>query len=162
MPTLPVTVVALLITGTAGITVSVSVVDPVPPALVAEIVTVLTATAVGVPLIRPVIVLMVNPVGSPVAPKEVGERLAVMLYEKTVPTLPLAVPALVMAGAAGFTVRVNVADPVPPAFVANRETMLTADPVGVPLMMPVVEFNSSPAGRPVAAYDDGVLLARMV
>ena len=129
--------------------------------MVAEIVTVLTATAVGVPLIRPVVVLMVKPAGSPVAPKIVGERLAVMVYEKTVPTLPLAVSALVMAGAAGFTVRVNVADPVPPAFVADSEIVLVATPVGVPLMMPVVEFRISPAGRPVTAYDVGVLLARM-
>ena len=75
---MPAAVVALLITGTAGATVSVSVVDPVPPALVAEIVTELTATAVGVPLIRPVAVLIARPAGSPVAPNTVGELLAVM------------------------------------------------------------------------------------
>ena len=75
---MPAAVIALLITGTAGTTVSVKVADPVPPALVAEIVTVLTAAAVGVPLIRPVAVLMARPAGRPVAPNKVGKLLAVM------------------------------------------------------------------------------------
>ena len=75
---MPAAVIALLITGTAGPTVSVNVADPVPPALVAEIVTVLTTAAVGVPLIRPVAVLMARPAGRPVAPNKVGKLLAVM------------------------------------------------------------------------------------
>ena len=79
----------------------------------------------------------------------------------TAPTLPWTVIALLMIGAGGFTVRVNVAEPVPPALVADTEIVLTAAPVGVPLITPVAEFSSNPAGRPVAAYEVGALLATM-
>jgi len=57
-------------------TVTVSVADPVPPALVALIVTVEVAAAVGVPVIWPVVVLTLKPAGSPVALKLVGLLLA--------------------------------------------------------------------------------------
>ena len=56
----------------------VSVAEPVPPALVALIVTLVLPELVGVPEINPVLVLMLNPLGSPVAPKLVGELLAVI------------------------------------------------------------------------------------
>ena len=48
--------------------VRVSVALPVPPALVALMVTVYVPAVVGVPEISPVLVLTVKPAGSPVAP----------------------------------------------------------------------------------------------
>jgi hypothetical protein len=66
-------------TGVAGLTVKVNVAVPVPPALVALIVTLETADMVGVPEITPVLVLTVNGVGRLAALKLVGPLLAVML-----------------------------------------------------------------------------------
>lgn len=59
----------------AAFTVKVRVWLPVPPVLLAEIVTVLVPAAVGVPEIRPVPVLTERPAGKPVALKAVGELL---------------------------------------------------------------------------------------
>ena len=68
LPTVPLTLVALVITGTA-VMVSVRVAVPVPTALVALIVTVdVPPVPVGVPEITPVAVLTDNPAGNPVAP----------------------------------------------------------------------------------------------
>jgi hypothetical protein len=64
-------------TGTA-VTVSVSVVFPVPALFVALSVIVETPPLFGVPEISPVVVLTVRPAGRPVAPKLVGELLAVI------------------------------------------------------------------------------------
>ena len=58
--------------------VKVSVALPVPPALVALIVTVYVPAVVGVPEITPVVVFTVNPPGSPVALKLVGLLVAVI------------------------------------------------------------------------------------
>ena len=73
--------VALVTTGatTGAAMVSVSVAWPLPTALLAEMVTVDVAAVVGVPLITPVEVFKLNPAGSPVAPKDVGVLLAVMV-----------------------------------------------------------------------------------
>src|SRR4051812_23380724 len=49
-----------------------------------------------------------------------------------------------------LTVRVRIALPVPPAFVAPIVTLLVPVAVGVPEITPVAEFTVSPAGRPVA------------
>jgi hypothetical protein len=71
----PVAVPALEITGAAGklaLIVMLKVLVPVPPALIAFKVTLVVAAVVGVPEMRPVVVLMVSPAGSPVALKEVG------------------------------------------------------------------------------------------
>jgi len=57
----------LVITGGAGLMVKVKVALPVPPALVALMVTVYVPAVVGVPEINPVLVFTVNPAGSPVA-----------------------------------------------------------------------------------------------
>jgi hypothetical protein len=57
-----------MITGGAGATVSVSVAVPVPALLVALRETVDVAAVVGVPEIRPVVVLIDKPAGKPVAP----------------------------------------------------------------------------------------------
>ena len=54
-------------TGVAGFTVRTSVAVPVPPALMALIVTLVVAAVVGLPEITPVVVLTVSPVGKPVA-----------------------------------------------------------------------------------------------
>jgi hypothetical protein len=61
-------VLALVIAGAGGFTVSVRVALPVPPLLVALNVTVDVAAAVGVPEINPVLVLIIRPAGNPVAP----------------------------------------------------------------------------------------------
>ena len=65
-------------TGFAGLIVKVSVALPVPPALVALIVTLYVPAVVGVPEITPVVVFTVNPPGSPVALKLVGLLVAVI------------------------------------------------------------------------------------
>jgi hypothetical protein len=57
----------LVMTGFAGLIVKVNVALPVPPALVALIVTVYVPAVVGVPEIKPVVVFTVKPAGNPVA-----------------------------------------------------------------------------------------------
>jgi hypothetical protein len=73
-----------------------------------------------------------------------------MEYEKAIPTVPLAVVALVIAGGATATVTVRVAFPVPPAFVALSVTVEVPAVVGVPEIAPVAVFTVRPAGNPVA------------
>ena len=63
---------------TAGLMVSASVAVPVPPLLVAVSVTVDVPAVVAVPEIKPLVVFTVNPEGSPVALKLVGELEAVI------------------------------------------------------------------------------------
>jgi hypothetical protein len=72
VPTVPLAVAALEITGAvtitgAATTVIVRVFAPEPPALAAFTVTVEVAAAVGVPEISPLIELTIRPAGSPVA-----------------------------------------------------------------------------------------------
>ncbi|HTX39902.1 MAG TPA: hypothetical protein VME43_33015 [Bryobacteraceae bacterium] len=57
---------------------TVSVADPVPLLFVAPIVTGVVPAVLGVPEMTPVEVLTDSPPGSPVAPKLVGELLAVI------------------------------------------------------------------------------------
>ena len=76
--------------------------------------------------------------------------LAVMEYEKAIPTVPLAVVALVIAGGATATVTVRVALPVPPAFVALSVTVEVPAAIGVPEITPVAAFTVRLAGNPVA------------
>ena len=78
LPTVPVAVLALVITGGAGLMVMVSVALPVPPALVALIVTVEVPAVVGVPEINPLELLTESPAGRFEAPKLVGEFVAVI------------------------------------------------------------------------------------
>jgi hypothetical protein len=67
-PTVPVALVALVITGVGGgLIVIDNVALPVPPALVALMVTVKVPEAVGVPEISPVEVFTVKPAGNGVA-----------------------------------------------------------------------------------------------
>ena len=74
----PLAVLALVIAGAGGLIVNVTAMLPVPPALVADTVTDDVAAVVGVPEIRPVAVLTLNPAGKPVALKLVGLLLAVI------------------------------------------------------------------------------------
>ena len=66
------------------------------------------------------------------------------------PTCPLAVVALVITGFAEFTVRVRIAVPVPPEFVAPIVTLLVDTTIGVPEMTPLEVLTLSPVGRPLA------------
>ena len=65
-------------TGGPDVTVTVSVVLPVPVLFVALIVTGVVPAALGVPEMTPVEVLTDSPPGNPVAPKLVGELPAVI------------------------------------------------------------------------------------
>ena len=64
----PVAAKALVIDGGVGSTVMTNVAVPVPPALLALIVTLLVPVTVGVPLMRPVVALKLRPAGRPLAP----------------------------------------------------------------------------------------------
>ena len=74
----PVVVSPLVITGGGGRIVTVRMALPVPPALLALIVTLAVPVVVGVPLITPVDVFTLKPAGNPVAAKLVGLLLAVI------------------------------------------------------------------------------------
>jgi hypothetical protein len=65
----------------------------------------------------------------------------------------------VIAGAASATVRVKVAVPVPPLFVALKVTVKEPAVAGVPEIRPVVVLTLRPAGRPDAPKLVGELLA---
>ena len=67
-----------VVVGTGLLIVRVSVALPVPPALVALMVTLYVPAVVGVPEINPVLVFTVKPAGSPVALKLVGLLVAVI------------------------------------------------------------------------------------
>jgi hypothetical protein len=74
--------------------------------------------------------------------------------------VPAAVKELVMTGAAGGEiVRVNVAVPVPLAFVALRVTLKLPLAVGVPEIAPVEVLTLNPEGNPVALKLVGLPLA---
>jgi hypothetical protein len=138
----------------------------VPVAFVAVSTTLVIPAAVGVPVMAPVDELRTRPAGSGLAVKLVGEPVAVMVYVvNTVPTVPGAVVALVMTGAmpAAAIVMVTVAGLlVPIAFVAVSETTVAAAAVGVPVMAPVDELRTRPAGSGLAVKLVGVPVAVMV
>ena len=79
------------------------------------------------------------------------------------PTVPLAVNALVMTGEAGaLIVKANVADPVPAALVALNATLDVPAAVGVPEMTPFVWLTEAQEGKFVALKLVGLLLAVIV
>ena len=78
---------------------------------------------------------------------------------KLTPVVPVAEAALVITGAGGLTVSVNVAVPVPPTFVALSATLDVPAVVGVPEISPVVVLTVSPAGKPVALKLVGLFVA---
>jgi hypothetical protein len=79
----------------------------------------------------------------------VGEFLAVIWYEKALPTWPVALRALVITGAAAAMLMARVALPVPRRFVALNVTFDVPAVVGVPWIKPVLLFTVNPAGNPV-------------
>ena len=100
-------------TDVAARIVRVNVPVPVPPALVALMLTLEVPAVVGVPEMMPVSVSRLRPSGRSVAAKLVGESLAVMVKLKAVPTTPDAVLELEITGAGGLTVMDRLAVPVP-------------------------------------------------
>ena len=76
-----------------------------------------------------------------------------------IPTVPLAVLALVMAGMTELMVTVRVAEFAPATLVALTVTGVVPGAVGVPEIKPVVVLIDSPAGKPVAPKLVGLLLA---
>lgn len=123
---------------------------PVPLELLALKVTFHVPVAVGVPEVKPEEVLTVRLVGSPVAPKLVGLFVAVIRYLKDVPTLPVAVEALAITGAAELMVSVRLPVPVPLPFVALSVTVKVPAVLGVPEIKPEDVLTERPAGKPVA------------
>jgi hypothetical protein len=75
------------------------------------------------------------------------------------PTVPVADVALVITGAAGLIVNVNVALPVPVTFVALNVTVDVAAVSGVPEITPVAVLIDRPEGNPVALKLAGLLAA---
>ena len=78
---------------------------------------------------------------------------------KLLPTVPLAVPALVITGAGGLIVRVKTLLPLPPALVALRLMFEEPAVVGVPEIKPLVVLIERPAGKPVALKLVGLFVA---
>jgi hypothetical protein len=75
------------------------------------------------------------------------------------PTVPVADVTLVITGAGGLIVRVNVAFPVPVIFVALSVTVAAATESGVPEIKPVEVLINRPEGSPVAPKFVGLLVA---
>ena len=136
----------------AAVIVMASACVPVPPALVAVMVALKVPAADGVPEMMPLLTLTVSPAGKPVAPKLVGELVAVIEWVNDEPATPLAVVGLVMAGAGGLMTMVTFwvalgAVPLAAWTVKPNEPAV----VGVPLNMPLVALRVRPAGSaPVA------------
>ena len=80
VPTVPLAVPLLVITGVdvTAFTLRVRGPLPVPPLLVALTITLEVPAPVGIPEIKPETVFTVRPAGNPVAPKLVGELVAVI------------------------------------------------------------------------------------
>ena len=75
----------------------------------------------------------------------------------------MALNELVITGVfAALIVKVNVAVPVPAAFVARNPMLDVPAAVGVPEMTPVAVLTESPAGKPAALKLVGFLVAVIV
>ena len=149
----------------AAVMVMLSACVPVPLALVALMVAANVPATVGIPEIKPVLVLMASPAGNPDALKLVGELVAVMANENAVPVTPLAVAGLLMAGAGGRAaemVMLRPCVPVPATLVALMVAANVPATVGVPEIKPVMVLGVSPGGKPVALKLVGVFAAVMV
>ena len=112
---------------------------------------------VGLPEINPVLAFNLSPVGNRMAPKEVGEPLAVIWWEKLAPRfIDTAARSLVITspvgggGATGFTVILRLAEPVPAEFDAEIDDVKVPAVLGVPEINPVAVLTVRPAGNPVA------------
>jgi hypothetical protein len=138
---------------------------PVPAPFDAERFTLKVPDAVGVPLITPDVVLMLNPAGSPLAVKPVGLFVAVIVTLYDVLTVAPGSDVLLITGTAGAALitRLNCfTGPVPAPFDAERLTVNVPDAVGVPLITPDVVLMLNPAGNPLALKLVGVLVAVIV
>ena len=147
---MPEAVAALVIDGGVGSTVMTKVPNPVPPALLALMLTLVVPVALGVPVMAPLLVLTLRPAGNPLALKLVGVLLAAIVQLKAEPLVPVAVSALVIDGGVGKTVMTNVAEPVPPALIALMLALVVPVAVGVPVMAPLLVFTFKPEGSPLA------------
>ena len=76
---MPTAVLALLITGLGELMVMSNEAVPDPLPLAALKLTLAVPVTVGIPEILPLLVLTLNPAGSPVAPNDVGELVAVIV-----------------------------------------------------------------------------------
>ena len=70
--------------------------------------------------------------------------------------------ALLITGLGLLTVNVKFFVPVPPALEALSATTKEPEEVGVPVIAPEVELTDRPAGKLVALYEVGLLLAVIV
>src|SRR5688572_7114681 len=141
----------------AGVTVRTSVLLSDPAAFVAPIAMLYVPGVVTEPLM--VGELKVSPAGRTVAVNDVGEFVAVMVYEKEDPATTDAVNGLDITGAApaGVTVRTSVLLSEPDAFVAPSAMLYVPGVVTEPLM--VGELKVSSVGRAVAVRDVGEFVA---
>ena len=161
MPTAPLAVAALVITGGPSvITNDTACAGLVPLALLAVTVTLVVPTAVGVPEIRPVVVLTVSPAGRAVALKLVGALAAVIWKLNATPVCPFAGPRLVTTGAIVEIEKFTVCCAVAVAFCAVSRTAVLPLATGVPVTAPVLVFRVRPDGRGSSAPNRvGLLVA---
>ena len=77
--------------------------------------------------------------------------------------VPVALRELVITGVGGggavVIVKVGIADPVPPLFVALTVTLKVPETVGAPEIMPVLVLIDRPVGKPLAPKLVGLLVA---
>src|SRR5687768_699789 len=144
----------------AGVTVRTRVLLSEPAAFVAPSAMLYVPGVVTEPLI--VGELKVSPAGRTVAVNEVGEFVAVMVYENEDPDTTDAVNGLDIteAAPAGVTVRTSVLLSEPDAFVAPIAMLYVPGVVTEPLI--VGELKVSAAGRPVAVNEVGEFVAVIV
>ena len=114
-------------------------------------------TLVGLPEINPVLAFNFSPVGNRMAPKEVGEPLAVIWWETLAPRFTDTAPrSLVITspvgggGATGFTVILRLAEPVPAEFDAEIDDVKVPAVLGVPEITPVEVLTDNPEGKLLA------------
>jgi hypothetical protein len=124
-------------------------------------------SVVGVPVMAPVEVLRDRPTGSwpLVTAHAIGDvPVALKNALTSAPTLALMVAALVIVGATAdaVVVIVNGDLPLPEALVAVIVATAVPDAATVPVIAPVDVFRVRPVGSPVALYDVGVLVAKIV
>jgi len=164
-PTVPLEVSALVMTGVPPVAIANTriTLELMPLELLAQIKAPDVPAAVGVPEITPVAESAVKPGGkvTPV-PKLVGLFVAVMMYVKGIPTVPLAVKGLVTTGTPGKTDKTSVDGAlVPLPLVAANVTLNVPAEVGVPEIMPVSVSTDNPVGNPIALKLVGLPLAVM-
>jgi hypothetical protein len=97
----------VIVGGGVGLIVNVTVVVPLPFALVPVRTTLLVSIVVGVPEIKPVNGLTLNPPGRLLAPHVVMGWLACIWYENRIPTNPVAFPLVLRLGGAASAVFAN-------------------------------------------------------